>query len=288
MITLDLAIVDSRFFTKENYKRKRESSAFPITEADQEILKDKGYYRVYNINPQDNAFQEARTSYFHHSVGGYHGVKLRRYQDLYDSCLFRQTNALIQGLQTGASDFSSFGVINMLNIKYMVYGPQRDNIIPNPSANGNAWFVQDVVSASTPTEELKRVCELNTRQTAVVNSSEFKVESFTFDSTAAIRLVEHNPNYLKYESQSESNGVAVFSEIYYPKGWVATIDGKDVTIMRADYVLRALSIPSGKHTIEFKFQPSAYVTGNKITTASSWIMLLVLLGSIGWTLRKEK
>lgn len=288
MITLDLAIVDSRYFTKENYKRKRESTAFPITEADQEILKDKSYYRVYNINIQEGAFLEARTSYFHHSVGGYHGVKLRRYQDLYDSCLFKQTNELIQTVQSGKMDFNGYGVINMLNIKYLVFGPQRDNIIPNSAANGNAWFVQEVVQVNSPTEELKKVCDLNTRQTAVVNSAELKVENFAFDSTAIINLVEHNPNYLKYESQSQANGFAVFSEIYYPKGWIATIDGKDTGIIRADYVLRALSIPAGKHTIEFKFQPPAYVTGNKITTASSWLMLLVLLGCIGWTLKKEK
>jgi len=288
MITLDLAIVDSRYFTKENYKRKRESAVFPITEADQEILKDKSHYRVYNINPQERPFLEARTSYFHHSVGGYHGVKLRRYQDLYDSCLFKQTNELIQSVQAGKMDFNRYGVINMLNIKYMVFGPLRDNIIPNATANGNAWFVHEVVPVNSPTEELNKVCDLNTRQTAVVNSSEFSVESFAFDSAATIDLVEHNPNGLKYESHSQENGFAVFSEIYYPKGWIATIDGKEAAIIRADYVLRALIIPSGKHTIEFKFQPQPYLTGNKVTTASSWLMLLVLVGSIGWTLRKEK
>ncbi|HMG91158.1 MAG TPA: YfhO family protein, partial [Chryseolinea sp.] len=284
LVTLDIAIVDTRYFTKDNYKRKRESAAFPITEADQEILKDTSYYRVYNIDPQEGAFLEARTSYFHHSVGGYHGVKLRRYQDLYDSCLYRQTFELYQALRAGSTDFSRLGAINMLNIKYMVYGPQRDNLLPNPSANGNAWFVNEIVPANTPNEELAKVCAINTRNSAVVNSSEFKVENFSYDSTATITLTEHAPNLLKYQSTSQTNGLAVFSEIYYPKGWVATIDGKEAQILRANYVLRALQVPSGNHTIEFKFQPKPYVIGNKVTTASSWLLIVVVLASIGWTL----
>lgn len=285
LITIDIAIVDNRHFTKENYKRKRENAAFIASEADQEILKDKSYYRVYNLQ---NAFLEARTSYFHHSAGGYHGVKLRRYQDLYDSCLYKETNELIRNVQTGNMDLNQYGVINMLNIKYMVFGPQRDNIIPNMVANGNAWFVKDLIMVDTPTEELKTVCELDTRKTAVVNGSEFKVESFAFDSTATISLTDHNPNHLKYESQSQENVFAVFSEIYYPKGWVVTIDGKETEMLRADYVLRALPVPAGKHSIEFNFRPRAYVVGNKITTVSSWLMLLVVLGSIGWTFKELK
>jgi len=287
MITLDIAIVDNRYFTKENYKRKRESAAFPITEADQEILKDKSYYRVYNINMQEGAFLEARTSYYHHSVGGYHGVKLRRYQDLYDSCLYRQTGELIQGLQSGNFDFSRFGAINMLNVKYMVYGPQRDNIIPNPSANGNAWFVRETIDAKTANEELAKVCGINTRNTAVVNSGDFKVENFSFDSTATITLKEHTPNHLTYQSSSQANGLAVFSEVYYPKGWIATIDGQEAQIVRANYVLRALQVPAGNHTIEFRFRPGPYVTGNKVTTASSWLLIVVVLASIGWSLRRR-
>src|SRR4030095_15309156 len=102
-------------------------------------------------------------------------------------------------------------------------------------------------------------------------------EAISFDSTATITLTEHNPNYLKYQSTSQSNGLAVFSEIYYPKGWIATIDGKETDILRADYVLRALNVPSGNHTIEFRFRPAPYVTGNKITAVSSWLLLLVVL-----------
>ncbi|HEY3402865.1 MAG TPA: hypothetical protein VGK59_05740, partial [Ohtaekwangia sp.] len=207
LITLDIAVVDSRYFTKDNYQRKRDKTYFAPTQADQEILKDKTHHRVYNIEP--GAFtSEARTSYFHNSLGGYHGAKLRRYQDLYDSCLFNETNELITNLQAGNADFQTYGVINMLNAKYIVFGPGRDNIIPNASANGPAWFVRDVVTVNTPAEELKKVCEINTRSTAVINSAKFKVPEFGIDSLCTIQLKEHRPNFLKYESQSTANGLA--------------------------------------------------------------------------------
>ncbi|MBL0742779.1 YfhO family protein [Chryseolinea lacunae] len=287
IVTLDLAVVDSRYLGKDNYQRKREDTFFAMTEADQAIAQDKGFYRVYNIQP--GAFtSEAHTSYFHNSIGGYHGAKLRRYMDLYDSCLFNETNAFIQDAQAGKFDLEKRGVINMLNIKYLVYGPKRDNIIPNRAALGNAWFVDDVVTVNSPNEELAKTCSIDTRHTAVVDGSKFKVSPFTADSSATIALTEHTPNRLKYESQSQQNVFALFSEIYYANGWKATIDGKAADIVRANYVLRALAIPAGKHTVEFKFEPDAYITGNKITTASSWVMLLVLLGSLVWTLKEEK
>jgi uncharacterized membrane protein YfhO len=118
-----------------------------------------------------------------------------------------------------------------------------------------------------------------------VNTREFKVAPAGYDSSATLVLLEHNPNYLKYESQSQAAGVGVFSEIYYPKGWVATIDGQEVDIIRANYVLRALNIPAGKHTIEFNFRPKAYLIGNKVTTVASWLMLVVVLGCLGWTMK---
>jgi len=287
LVTLDVAIVDNRYFTKSNYQRKREDTFYTMTEADKAIAQDKSQYRVYNIQP--GAFtSEAHTSYFHNSIGGYHGAKLKRYMDLYDSCLFKETNAFITDAQAGKFDLEKRGIMNMLNIKYLVYGPGRDNIIPNASALGNAWFVNEVVTVNSPTEELAKVCGLDTRHVAVIDASKFKAGSFSADSTATITLTEHSPNRMKYESQSQQNGFAVFSEIYYPKGWKATIDGKETEILRADYVLRALNVPAGKHTIEFKFEPAAYVTGNKVTMVASWMMLLVLLGSLGWSLREEK
>jgi hypothetical protein len=284
MVTLDVAIVDRRYFSKDNFQRKRDGAHHINTAADDVILKDKSYYRVYNLQ---GPMAEAETSFNHHSLGGYHGAKLRRYQDFYDSCLLKETQQLYQDAQAGNLDFRKYGGLNMLNAKYVVYGAEAENVIPNPVANGPAWFVKEVVEVNSPTEELKKTGEVNTRTAAVVDHSKFKVSDFQFDSLSTVNLIDFKPAYLKYESESGVNGLAVFSEIYYPKGWHAFIDGKETTILRANYVLRALEIPQGKHVIEFKFEPKPYIIGNKVTFASSWVVLLVMLGCVGWTIRKE-
>ncbi len=285
MIALDIAIVDRRYFSKDNFQRKRDNSYHANSAADDEILKDQSYYRVYNLQ---NPMAEARTSYNHHSLGGYHGAKLRRYQDLYDSCLLKETQQLYRDAQSGSLDFKKYSVLNMLNTKYVKYGDEAGSVIPNPEANGAAWFAREVVGVNSPTEELKQTGEVNTRTSAVVDNSKFKVQNFGFDSLSFIELKEFEPAYLKYESQSSTNGLAVFSEIYYPKGWHAFIDGREVSILRANYVLRALEIPQGKHTIEFKFEPQPYRVGNKVTLASSWVALLVLLSCVGLSLKQEE
>ncbi len=283
LVIMDLSFVDKRSLTKDKFQRKHENTLFTQNAADAVILNDKSYHRVYNLQ---NPWNEARTSYLHHSLGGYHGAKLRRYQDLYDSCITSETKRLITNFQKGNISFNDYGVLNMLNAKYIVYGPEAANVIPNPSANGNAWFVKEVVNASSANEELKKTGEVNTRNVAVMKSTA-ESQQLTVDSLASIKITEFKPKYLKYESQSAADGLAVFSEIYYPKGWHAFIDGKETEILRADYVLRALKIPSGKHTIEFKFEPKAYVIGNKITLASSWLVFLMVLGCFGWSLKKE-
>ncbi len=292
LIVIDLGFVDSRYFSKDKYVRKRENITFAATPADEEILKDKSYYRVYDIN---GAFTDARSSYFHNSLGGYHGAKMRRYQELYDSGIARNIEAFIQDAQQGLPQFAKYGVLNMLNTKYIVYGADKENIILNPQANGPAWFVKNVMKVNSATEELQTTTLVNTRETAVMKSPQFTVDSqawtidgepLTVDSLASITLLEHQPPYMKYESNSSAKGVVVFSEIFYPKGWHAFIDGKEVTILRANYVLRAMEVPPGKHVIEFKFEPKPYTIGNKITMASGWVLLIVVLGSLVSSLRK--
>jgi hypothetical protein len=284
LIWFDLGFVNTRYFTKDNYKRKRENSFSQPTAADQEILKDKSYYRVYNLQSPMN---EARTSFFHNSLGGYHGAKLRRYQDLYDSVTSKNTQQLFEDFQKGSPRFEEYNALNLLNAKYFVYGPDKENVILNPDAYGNAWFVKEVIPVNSPAEELKKVGEIKTKDVAVINSRQLTVDNqqSPVDSSASILLIEHKPPYLKYESQSTDKGLAVFSEIYYPKGWHAFIDGNEVPILRADYILRALEIPAGKHVIEFKFEPKPYVVGNKVTMASGWLLLLVVIGSVGWSIR---
>lgn len=286
LIWADLALVNSRYFSKDNYVRKRDNSVLTATAADEAILQDKDYYRVYNLQ---GAMAEARTSYFHHSLGGYHGAKMRRYQDLYDSAISKTTEKLFQDFQVGKPQFEKYHVLNMLNAKYLVYGPDRENVILNPAANGPAWFVKEVLMANTPAEELRFTSLANTKEVAVLNSKlRLDYGQSSIDTIATIRLIEQTPPYMKYESQAAADGLVVFSEVYYPKGWKAFVDGKEVPILRANYVLRALEVPAGKHTIEFKFEPKPFTIGNKVTMASGWVLLLAVLGSIGWSLKKEE
>jgi hypothetical protein len=288
MVTVDLAIVDKRYFTENNFKRSRDNSFFAMTEADQEILKDKSNYRVYNLTyltgSGDNTFADARTSFYHQSIGGYHGAKLRRYAEFYDSCMVTQTQKFAEQASGGNTSFENLPAFNMLNVKYVVIGPQREHILPNNSAFGNAWFVENIIRAGDAVAELEKTCSVDTRSSAIIDTSRFNVGKISFDSMASIKLTEANQKYLKYESQSSTNGLAVFSEIYYP-GWEATIDGKEANVLRADYILRALEIPAGNHVIEFTFKPVAYTVGNKVTTASSWLVFLLLLGCIFWSLK---
>ena len=281
MVTVDLSVVDKRYFADEAFKRKRDNTYFAMNEADQAMLQDKSYYRVYNLQ-----WEEARTSYYHHSVGGYHGAKMRRYQDFYDSCISRQTQQLGADYQRQQLDFNKYTAFNMLNIKYIVFGTESGSILPNPNHYGNAWFADDILKVNSPTEELEKTCGTNTRKTAIIDVSKFPVSIDNPDSTGTISIVEQKPNYLKYESKSQANGLVVFSEIYYP-GWKATIDGNESSVLRADYILRALEVPAGDHTIEFRFEPRAYTVGNKVTTACSWMVILILLGSVGFQFFKS-
>jgi len=289
-ITVDLVIVNKRYFTEESYKRNRDNTFFAMTPADQQILKDESYYRVYNLSyltgAGTNPFAEARTSYYHNSIGGYHGAKLRRYAEFYDSCMVSQTEQFVGLASAGNMSFSNLPAFNMMNIKYIVIGPQQDHVLPNPDAFGPAWFVSDIIATDNAAAELEATCTANTRTTAVIDTSKFEVKDIAADTSATIELMEHSPKQLRYKTRSTNNGLAIFSEIYYP-GWVATIDGKEAEVIRADYILRALEIPAGEHTIEFSFEPKAYTVGNKITTASSWLVVLLLLGSIAWSLKEE-
>ncbi|RAW01039.1 YfhO family protein [Pseudochryseolinea flava] len=279
-ILIDLAVVNKRSLTENNFHPETQS-VFAQTQGDKLILQDTSYYRVFNVG---NPMNDAMTSYHHHSIGGYHGAKIRRYQDLFDSCMVREIQSLFSDAQRGKLNFAKYAVMNMLNVKYLKDG---DRALLNNAANGAAWFVMGVIPANSPTDELQKVCQINSKSTAVIDVSKFTIQNFTADSADVINVVTHKPNYMKYESESKGNGLAVFSEIYYPEGWIATIDGKEVPIVRANYVLRALEIPAGKHVIEFSFKPDSYYVGNKITMASSWAVLLLLLGAIGYSFRKE-
>jgi len=281
IILIDLAAVDKRYFGEDNYRRNSDRSFFTATEADQLIKKDKSHYRVYNLQ---GAMNEARTSYHHQSIGGYHGAKMRRYQDLYDYCVESETQEMIRSLQSGSRDLSQFGVLNMLNTKYLTFGSGKNSVIQNIEAFGPAWFVETVKLAENPLEELNLTCEAANDSIAIIDKSKFNLQKINYSSTGTISLKSYEPGEITYTSNAEGERLAIFSEIFYPVGWSATVDGKEVEIMRANYVLRALKLPSGRHEIKFSFEPDSFYVGDKITFASSILLLLVLLGSVGYSL----
>ncbi|ESU25094.1 hypothetical protein FEDK69T_00600 [Flavobacterium enshiense DK69] len=271
----DLFFVDKNYVNNDSFVSARQADIpFEATPADQQILSDTTHFRVFEV---DGNMSSARASYFHKSIGGYHAAKPRKMQQLFDYQIAK----------------NNIGVLNMLNVKYIIQKDEQGQDVPmqNPNVNGNAWFVSEVKLVNSADEEMKGLDKLDTKNAAIVNQKDFagavKTASFTKDSLAAVKLNVYKPNYLKYTSNNTNNGVAVFSEIYYPKGWIATIDGKETNIFCADYVLRAINVPAGKHTIEFKFQPKVVQTGSMISLFSFFGML-VLVGFGIFTKMKKK
>ncbi|MCD7972009.1 MAG: YfhO family protein [Candidatus Azobacteroides sp.] len=272
---LDLASVDKRYLSSEDFVAKRQViNPFPETVADKMIEQDKSlYYRVFNQTVAP--FDDATTSYRHKSVGGYHAGKLRRYQDLINN-----------QLQKG-----NIEVFNMLNTKYFIVPDQESQqpiAMQNPGAHGNAWFVDEIKWVNNADEEMAALDSFDALTTAVIDK-QFEKELgknriAPKDSLSSITLVEYAPNRLVFQVNAKKEELAVFSDIYYP-GWKATIDEKEIPIVRADYVLRALLVPAGEYTIEFTFYPSSV----KTTEAIAYISLAVfLLGIIGYILQHLK
>jgi hypothetical protein len=269
IMLIDLVLVDKKYVDTTNFVSKREVEVpFQETTADVQILQDKSNYRVF----EPGSFLGARTSYFHKSIGGYSAVRPRRMQQLYDYQIAK----------------NNIEVLNMLNVKYIIQTDSTGAAVPvfNQDANGNAWFVEDLKLVNKPDDVMKALDNLDTKNVAVFNVHHFgsKLESARlkedWDTSGKIKLDIYKPNYLKYTSENSGKGLAVFSEIYYENGWNAYIDGKLTDHFLVDYVLRAMEVPAGKHTIEFKFEPQVVKTGSMITLISSIGMLLLLCGGI--------
>jgi hypothetical protein len=276
---IDLMPIASKYLNAENYQEPIENEGvFQLTQADQAILADKSYYRVFNV--AGNAFAEAVTSYHYNSIGGYHAVKLRIYQDLIENQLSKQQLNL--------------PVLNMLNTKYLL---QKDangltqNYQRNDSALGAAWFVKAIRYVPSPMEEMKALDNFNPKDTAVIqeayrNRVGATAQNFAGDGT--IQLVKNDNDVITYKSSSNSNGFGVFSEIFYDAGWKAYIDGKETPIAKVNYVLRGLPIPAGNHEIRFSFEPPAYMLGRTLTTVFTILMLVLLAVGIFWEYRTSK
>ena len=270
---VDLWSVNKRYLYDEEFIPKSEqTNVFRKSQADEIILQDTTLnYRVLNF--ATNTFNENNTAYWHKSVGGYHAAKLRRYQEMIDRHISPEMQATYQAVATAngamdSVDASKFRVLNMLNTKYFIFpaGDKGQTVpIVNPYAYGNAWFVDKVQYVNNANEEIDALKDILPTETAVVDAK-FKeqlkgvTEGFK-DSLSTIQLKSYEPNRLVYETSSPKDGVAVFSEIYYPDGWHVTIDGQPADIARANYILRTMYVPAGKHTIEMRFDPkSLHVT----------------------------
>ena len=261
---VDMWDVNKRYLYDEQFVEKQvQTQGFQQTETDKMILEDQSLdYRVLNL--ASNTFNENNTAYWHKSVGGYHAAKLRRYQEMIEEHISGEMGGLFKavadaGGDTEKLDASEFPVLNMLNTKYFIFPLQGGQTVPlpNPYALGNAWFVDEVKYVGNANEEIEAIHGLEPSQVAVVDKKfESVVKSVPSDSAATIELVAYEPNYLKYEVNSEKGGTVVFSEIYYP-GWQSTVDGEEVPHGRADYILRAMNIPAGKHVVEFRFDPKS-------------------------------
>ena len=241
-------------------------------------------------------------SYFHKSIGGFHGAKLKRFQELREFYLDRELSIATQIADAGVNDSTakiylnrSCPILNMLNTRYIITQKNQGSVpFKNPSANSNAWTVSQIQWAPSADSEIVWTGKINTKTTAVINEPKFKSQLNGWDkisgSPASIQLKNYSPNYLKYEFESAQQQLVVFSEIWYPAGWKATIDGNPAPHVCANYVLRAMMVPAGKHTIEFKFEPESYLTGEKIALAGVGIYYAGIVGGLAliYVRRKKK
>jgi hypothetical protein len=272
VILFDLVSINLTYVNTESFERaKNIETPFQLNAIDNEILKDKSYYRVYN---GPSPLQDGRTSYFHNSIGGYHAAKMGRYQELFDYQISKQ----------------NMEVLNMLNTKYFIF-PNEQNEVGmqvNLEANGNVWFVNQLKLVSTADEEMNALDSLKTRKEAVINSVKYPLISelnLETDSLATIKLTTYDVTTLAYESSTTKEQFAVFSEIYYKEGWNAYVDGTLTPHYNVNYVLRGMLVPAGKHTIEFKFEPTVIKRGNTITLTSYFLLLII---PIGWFYYEKK
>ena len=255
IVATDLINIDTRYLNHDSFVDAYTAEITP-TEADLLIMQDKDpSYRVLNLTV--SPFNDATTSYFHRSVGGYHGAKLSRYQDMIDNHLSTLNDE----------------VLDMLNVRYIIDQPTADGVFVRETANGAAWMVESVVRASSAQEEIDLVGRIDTRREAVM-SNEYLPENFNL-SAGSISLEEYRPNYLRYKAKAEGDALVVFSEIFTKQGWTVTIDGQEAKALRADYILRAVELPAGEHSIEWRYRAPNWA----LVEGIAWVCSIVVLGA---------
>lgn len=301
-VLIDMLPVDNMYLNKTDYNedayREPEDSKQEFTpgKADAMILKDTGWYRVLNLAV--SPFQDATTSYFHKSIGGYHAAKIGRYQDLWENILAPESDLLRNdsiAAAGGGLTQTNYPGLNMLNTKYIIGNnpPANANgnpfIIVNPNALGPAWFVREVRFANDLKTEMTALKGMDASKTAVVSANDKnKVTQPVYDSAAKIELVKNDNDVITYKSSAASNQFAVFSEVYYSEGWNAYVDGKKTDYVKTNYALRGMNVPAGNHTIEFKFEPPSYERGRMFTNIGQVIVLALLITGIFIEIRNRK
>ena len=272
----DMWLVNTRYLNDDLFVPKSNiNKVLRETAADKLILEDKDpNYRVLNL--VSNTFNENNTSYWHKSIGGYNAAKPRRYQELIEACIQPEMGKIISIVNETSSleglTPETTPVLNMLNTKYYILGQTENSVAPNLYRNGNAWFISDLIKVDNANEELKQLKTINTKTTGIVNQNQFADVENHIDENGFIELTQYQPNELTYKVSTEKGGIALFSEMYYP-GWTATINGEELPLFRANYVLRAVDLPKGEYEIKFSFHPKSL----SVTETIAYIGLAILL-----------
>ena len=286
IVVLDLQPIAKRYINDDSFVPRTEfMKPYNPTSVDNELLADRDpNFRVLNLtrDPWNDAF----TAYYHKSIGGYHAAKFRRYQDMIDCHLDAEKNAIIAGLQSGQLNpaLQSAKAMNMLNMKYLVLPTnQGTQKVENPYRYGNAWMVGKLEMVKTNVEEIDGIQKYDPRETAIVNdewANQLQGFSPALDTNARISIASYKPNEIvyNYDAPGGKEQLVVFSEIFYNKGWNASIDGQPADHFRANYILRAMRVPGGQHTVTFVFEPDSYKTGETIGLIGSILLLLAVLG----------
>ncbi len=292
---VDMWQIDKRYLNDESFtEESTQQEAFAPSAADQKVLQDTSYYRVANI-AGGNPFNETSnaTAFYHHSIGGYHAAKLHRYQDLIDRQLSRELPAFVNAVNAAEGDLSRVNgdsispVLNMLNTKYFLFGREANQVVLNPYANGNAWFVTGLTFVKNADAEMAGLTGLDTKHKAVADERfKSQLDGTALDS-GQVTLTSYAPNHLQYDVKSAKGGVVVFSEIYYPD-WTVTIDGQPAELGRVNYVLRALKVPAGAHKVEMSFNPKSIAQTNFVAYAALALILVCFVFAIVVEVRKQK
>jgi hypothetical protein len=283
LVWIDMFTVSKRYLNNDDFVNKRRSQEqVQASEANLLINRDKSIYRVIDLTGGiSGAVNSADVSRFHLSVGGYHGAKMKRYQEVLDSVMLQEIQNFAVQLQQQQSYtpqmLEQLSVLNMLNTKYFILAPSAQGVITNPSALGNAWFVNEYKVVPNANAELKAIENFNPAQTAIIDQryqAQLNGLNIASDNTAKISLTAYEPDYLTYQSTTANPQLAVFSEIFYRgnEDWQAYVDGQPVPHLRANYLLRAMVVPAGNHKIEFRFVPKTYYRGETIALISSILL----------------